>query len=373
MGQWILFDAALRIQQIGPAPYQGKSATSTLDMVANRTVLPALLKARERGEGEAAREVTKFGEQLVVQIVPILGPWTKAPIAWLGRYGEERASPPVVGAFEWLVPPAAAERRARMYLSPAMHLLYGTEPAPEQTDPDDPALSWWHGAQYFDEHVGYAYRMVLRRAFELALRAPHNTPHYERFHKGNRRTGKVETLHQVLWREATAATAFGVSPDVQLLRGTTTGVDERPGENDLVEGLQDLAGAHTSVAPPHAMIDTSTGAMWSRSNRFDLLGLYLPIDRLLREMCHPDDFERLMAMLVRTAAQHNTPELLLVRAEPSPLIRARFATGGRSQRDGSYRELTLQAIAVRTTSYPSNVLVYFYPPEVVPLLGLGDG
>lgn len=357
-GKWIVMTIDARVLSIGFAQYRGQAARTQLDPVARATVLTAVKRLGALVDSGAAvsgfdQDSTAFGVKWPVKVVPVVGPRTVRPVAWVCRYGEAADPPPIVGAWEWLVPADATARPGpRMWWSPAMHFLYHSSPDADQLDSG--GRTWWYAAQYFDRHIGYSFQARLRREFERTLQGPPNALRIESFVKGDWRSDDRSVLRQVGWRAD--APRFGVEPGTELLRGVTTKVDrESDADLELTDGLQDLAGAYMSMAGPHAFIDTATETLWKRSGEFKGLGLHVGPEGRVRDLCHPGDYDRLMAELVRTAAHHGAPGLRAARALPSDPVRCRFAT----DEEGAYRTLWVRAMAVRITTYPHHVLAFF--------------
>lgn len=338
-GRWILIDARFQLLAVGDDLYPGLSPKSHLDPTARHILLPRVREAvTTRLEREAA--VLDDGRRWVTRVVPVLGAASGMALAVLAYYGPvdtEVPQPPLVGSWEWHVTPPGPDQEMRTYWSQELFRIYGIDPPQAHIDPET-GWRFWEGAQFFDELVADSSRAELRRVLD-EFRAATNTDalHVAFYQVRNHQSGELQHMRLA------GRTYITSQAGDRWVRGFSHRVDpsrvtEQPSSSRYL-----IDAAFRLSKEPLMAVETRYEHIYMTSENVLELGIWLPGDRHLPAMCHPEDLSALRALLSQAVKRPDE------QIAPATI---RFAVVG-----GGWTALELTGIGVRMSGEePHHVL-----------------
>ncbi|MFI6029414.1 hypothetical protein [Amycolatopsis magusensis] len=374
VGAWYVCDASARVVAIAGRAFPGKAAHHS--EVARKVLLQHMRQVAAGSATTVSVPLQVRDRWWQAQVFAIYSPDRARVVATVGRYlpaGDRgldsvprEAAPgevarrggarPRVGSWEWRAP--VDVEQGRVVWSPEMFDMMGMA-QPLGGDRPYPDGAWWHTGLYFDEMVGWASQVPMRMLFEHTLLENTDLLRTLQTVARVRQPQQLVTVQVAAWRDVQA------SGQLRVVRGISTPVDQDGGERRSVPGVATsgpgdaiaafrtlLVDARISVA----LVDTGAGYLWSAPGVFANLGLYVPEDRTLRAMCHPDDLEAAEKLLRDAAGEHGNARLghLMAVTLGPVVVRLRRA-------DGAWLSTEFRAVGVRLTDYAGNVLVLFTP------------
>jgi hypothetical protein len=324
--RWMLVESRLLLLSIGSELYSGHAARSKMDPTARAVLLPRISQAVREGR-ELTGKAHHSGSGWVYRVVPVIGAETGTVIAVQAIYGTDLPERPLVGAWEWRVPPPGSGEPLRTYWGPDVFPIYGYDP-PHGGDGAYPEGIWWEAPRFFNDVLLDSYRARMRELLATALNASADFLHIEQFEIHHRRTRRRMAM-RVAGRPAAAS-----SGPVRWVRGLTYEIPELAPEPFASHSQNLLTAAFANAGYPLGVIDPVYQHIWMTSGSFgDQLQVKLPNDRSLLTMCHPDDLPLLRDLLEQATA---TPPSIPVGPQ-----RVRF-----EGQDGGWRPVAISASGV---------------------------
>ncbi|GAA1948424.1 hypothetical protein [Amycolatopsis minnesotensis] len=329
-GKWVLMDVRLQVLSIGDLLYTGQSPKGLLTSVDRTVLLPQIMTAaRTRAGQELVTDLGKNG-RFDVEALPLLDPADGTVTAVHACYvpsGEPMPPRPGVGAWQWRVD-LTDRRSVTAIWSPEVFDLFGLDrpPAAAAEYPDGNRLP---GSYFFHELVDDAWSSTVHQAISEGVSATTDKLFFRDYRIRDRASGVDKNMRMVA-RRLLADPYAGAT--VAVARGCTMEVNTTEHAYNQ-HGAEPTAAALFSLSRDAlAVVNTDFFHIWQANRQLDGLGIHIPSDRRLQDMCHPDDLAALLRMLTRAAG---CPGAVV------PPIEARFVEDGTG-----YRTLEVTGIGI---------------------------
>ncbi|QWF77753.1 hypothetical protein [Amycolatopsis sp. CA-230715] len=348
VGRWVLVDVRLQVLAIGDLLYTGQSPKGLLTSVDRTVLLPQIMTAaRTRAVQDVVTDLGGDGRFAVVA-VPLLDPADGAVTAVQACYVPVDGVVPVrpgVGAWQWRVD-LTDRRSVTAIWSPEVFDLFGLA-RPPAVAAEYPAGNRLPGSYFFHELVDDAWSGAVHQAISEGVGATTDQLMFRDYRIRDRVSGVEKNMRMVGRRLLTDPYAGAT---VAVARGCTMEVGSTEHAFNQ-HGAEPTAAALFSVSRDAlAVVNTDFFHIWQANRQFDALGIRVPSDRRLQDMCHPGDLSALLRMLTRAASSPG---------EVVAPVEVRFAEPGHG-----YRTLEVSGVGVPSAQDGNkDVACRFNPPR----------
>lgn len=325
-GKWVLMDVRLQVLAIGDLLYTGQSPKGLLTSVDRTVLLPQIMTAARTRTGQAlVADLGKDG-RFDVEAVPLLDPADGTVTAVHACHvpaGAPMPPRPGVGAWQWRVD--LTDRSVTAIWSPEVFDLFGLD-RPPAAAAEYPGGNRLPGSYFFHELVDDAWSGAVHQAISEGVSATTDQLIFRDYRIRDRASGVEKNMRMVARRllaDPYAGTTVAVARGCTMEVGSTEHAYNQHGAEPTAAALFSLS------RDALAVVNTDFFHIWQANRQFGALGIHVPSDRRLQDMCHPDDVATLLRMLTRAAGNPGaaTPPVEVRFAEPGDGHRTLEVTG----------------------------------------------